>query len=403
MGKKMLLLLSIYCGIIYLMSDEQHTPRRRAMLYNDIKHVLKRFKFQGKYVSAEELSSGNINGTYALTYQLDDGSIKRYILQRINTKAFKNPHELMVNIQLIVNHITAAMARAKVDCDRKTLEFVSDHQGAYVFCDEYNHWWRAYVFVDNARAYNSIEDPQHFYEAGRGFGEFQKYLFDFPAEKLTATIPDFHNTTKRFYAFVAAVAEDKAGRVKGLEKEIDFFFDRRKMMNKILELTEEGVLPERVTHNDTKLNNVLIDDTTGKAICVIDLDTVMPGSILYDYGDAIRYGASTAPEDEPDVSKIDVDMNLFRLFTDGFISEIAHTITDDEIKNLPLGVLVITCELAMRFLTDYINGDEYFKVKYPEHNLVRAHAQMRLLEVFESRYDEMQAYVDTLLKESNEE
>ncbi len=367
------------------------------MIYNDIKHIIKNFAFQGKYITAEELTSGNINVTYALTYEQEDGSRKQYVLQRINTNAFKNPYELMTNIQLVVNHITAAMARMKIDCDRRTLEFINCKQGGYIYRDENNYYWRSYVFIENAKAYDSIEDSRHFYEAGRGFGEFQKYLFDFPAEKLTATIPDFHNTTKRFYAFVAAVAEDKAGRVSGLEKEIDFFFDRRKMMNRIIEMTESGVLPERVTHNDTKLNNVLIDDDTGKALCVIDLDTVMPGSILYDYGDAIRYGACTSAEDEADLSKVGVDMNLFRLFTDGFVSEIAHTITDEEIRNLPLGVLVITCELAMRFLTDYINGDEYFKVKYPEHNLVRAHAQMKLLEEFEAHYDEMQAYVYGLL------
>ncbi len=373
------------------------------MIYNDIKHILRQFAYQGKYLSVEELTSGNINSTYLLAYEQNDGSIKHYVLQRINTVAFKKPHELMTNIQLVTNHIAAAMARTKQDCDRRTLEFILCKQGSYIYHDETaNRYWRSYVFIENAMAYDSIEKPEHFYEAGRGFGEFQKYLFDFPAEKLTATIPDFHNTTKRFYAFVAAVAEDKAGRVASLEKEIDFFFDRRKMMNSIISLTEKGILPERVTHNDTKLNNVLIDNDTGKALCVIDLDTVMPGSILYDYGDAIRYGACTAAEDESDVSKIDVDMNLFRLFTDGFVSEIAHTITYDEIKNLPLGVLVITCELAMRFLTDYINGDEYFKVKYPEHNLVRAHAQMKLLEVFESRFDEMQEYIDGLLKKAED-
>ncbi len=371
------------------------------MIYNEIKHIIKQFNFQGKYITAKELTSGNINSTYLLSYEQHDGTVKQYVLQRINTVAFKNPHEVMANIQLVVNHITAAMARAKMDSDRRTLEFVSTKQSSYIYCDENNRYWRSYIFIGNARAYDAIEKPEHFYEAGRGFGEFQKYLSDFPAEKLSATIPDFHNTTKRFYAFVAAVAEDRAGRVSSLEKEIDFFFDRRKMMNKVIALTEAGMLPERVTHNDTKLNNVLIDDVTGKALCVIDLDTVMPGSILYDYGDAIRYGASTAPEDEPDLSKISVDMNLFRLFTDGFVSEIAHTITDDEIKNLPLGVLVITCELAMRFITDYINGDEYFKVQYPEHNLVRAHAQMKLLEEFEAHYDEMQEYVCGLIKDGD--
>ncbi len=372
------------------------------MIYNDIKHIIKEFQFEGKYKDAVELTSGNINATYKLTYTLADGSEKEYIFQRINKVAFKNPYELMSNIQLVVDHITASCVRQKKDCDRRTLEFVPTKQGSYIFCDERQDYWRAYIFITNATAYNSIENPKHFYEAGRGFGEFQRNLFDFPADKLVETIPDFHNTTKRFYAFVAAVASDKAGRAASLEKEIDFFFDRRKMMNKIVALTESGELPLRVTHNDTKLNNVLIDNDTGKAICVIDLDTVMPGSILYDYGDAVRYGACTAAEDEPDLSKIGVDMNLFRLFTDGFVSEIASTITEAEIRNLPLGVLVITCELAMRFLTDYLNGDEYFKVQYPDHNLVRARAQMKLLEEFESRYDEMQAYVDGLLSSHGE-
>ncbi len=372
------------------------------MIYNDIKHIIKEFQFKGKYKTVEELFSGNINSTYKLTYALEDGKEIEYIFQRINKVAFKNPYELMSNIQLVVDHIAASRARQNKDCNRRTLEFIPTKQGSYIYCDERQDYWRAYIFIADATAYNSIEDPKHFYEAGRGFGEFQRYLFDFPADKLVETIPDFHNTTKRFYAFVAAVAADKAGRAASLEKEIDFFFDRRKMMNKIVALTESGVLPLRVTHNDTKLNNVLIDNTTGKAICVIDLDTVMPGSILYDYGDAVRYGACTTAEDEADTTKIGVDMDLFRLFTDGFVSEISGTITEAEIRNLPLGVLVITCELAMRFLTDYLNGDEYFKVKYPEHNLVRAHAQMKLLEEFEAHYDEMQAYVDDLFDRLHE-
>ncbi len=367
------------------------------MIYNDIKHVIKQFAYEGSYLSSSEMTSGNINSTYKLTYKLADGSNKRYVLQKINTVAFRDPTVLMTNIQLVSNHITAAMARKKLDYDRHTLEFVQSKQGGYLYKTPNGEFWRSYVYIEDVTAYDSIEDPRHFYEAGRGFGEFQRYLGDFPADKLNATIPDFHNTTKRFYDFVAAVAADKAGRVRSLEKEIDFFFDRRKMMNSIIALTESGKIPERVTHNDTKLNNVLIDNETGKAVCVIDLDTVMAGSILYDYGDAIRYGASTAAEDEPDTSKISVDMNLFKLFTDGFVSEIANTITDEEIRNLMLGVLVITCELAMRFLTDYINGDEYFKVKYPEHNLVRAHAQMKLLEEFERHYDEMNEYVLGLL------
>ena len=372
------------------------------MLYNNIKHVINHFKFDGTYEDVEELLSGNINSTYRLTYRLPDGKTVRYVLQKINTVAFRQPDELMKNVQLVIDHITAAMARAHVDTDRRILEFIptvgyATTDSPLLYRDDHGDFWRADVFIDRATAYDQITDPHMFYEAGRGFGEFQKYLSDFPADKLVETIPDFHNTKKRFYTFVAAVSSDKAGRVKELDKEIDFFFDRRKMMSSIVDLLDAGKLPLRVTHNDTKLNNVMIDDDTGEALCVIDLDTVMPGSSLYDYGDAIRYGASTAAEDEPDLSKIGVDMELFRQFTDGFISEVKDDLTRDELLSLPLGIKVINCELAMRFLTDYLDGDVYFKVNRPQHNLIRARAQMRLLECFEEKYDEMCEYVAGLV------
>ncbi|MCQ2413782.1 MAG: aminoglycoside phosphotransferase family protein [Clostridia bacterium] len=367
------------------------------MIYNDIKHIVTNFRFEGTYESACELTAGNINVSYKLTYRLPNGSRAQYVLQKINTVAFKDPVELMKNIQLVIDHLTAAQAREGKDVSRRILRFIPTVSGSYLYRDSHGDYWRADYFISDATAYDIITDPNQLYEAGRGFGEFQRYLFDFPADKLIETIPDFHNTTKRFYAFVAAVAEDRAGRAAGLTKEIDFFFDRRKMMDSIVSMTKNGEIPLRVTHNDTKLNNVLIDNETQKAICVIDLDTVMPGSILYDYGDAVRYGASTAAEDESDVSKIDVNMELFRLFTEGFVGEIRSTITENEIINLPLGIKVITCELAMRFLTDYLNGDEYFKIRYPDHNLVRARAQMALLEKIESRFDEMTAFVKTLL------
>ncbi len=367
------------------------------MIYNEIKHVISKFQFSGTYLNAEELTSGNINATYRLTYRQADGSMKLYILQKINKNAFHNPVKLMENIQLVLEHLTQSMIRQNMDPTRRVLQFIPAVDGQLIYQDENGNFWRADYFIEGATAYDTIRKPEQFYEAGRGFGEFQRLLFDFPADRLVETIPDFHNTKKRFYAFVAAVSEDKAGRVKDIEDEIDFFFDRRKMMCQIVNLLEEGTVPIRVTHNDTKLNNVMIDNETGKALCVIDLDTVMPGSSLYDYGDAIRYGASTAPEDEEDLDKIHLDMNLFRVFTDGFVSQVAGALTSQEIHYLPLGVKVITCELAMRFLTDYINGDEYFKVKYPSHNLVRSRAQMRLLEEIEVHFDEMTAYVDSLM------
>jgi Ser/Thr protein kinase RdoA (MazF antagonist) len=369
------------------------------MLYNDIKQAIRQFNFEGKYHSAEELRSGNINSTYRLTFVKSDGTRQDYILQRINTVVFKDPYGVMENITNVIDHIDKKLSEAGEDTARRLLHFVSTKSGSYLYRDTAGSFWRAYVFVDGVTAYNSIEDPNLFYEAGRGFGEFQKNLFDFPAEVLHETIPDFHNTKRRFYTFVAAIAEDKAGRVHELEDEIDFLFDRRKMMSEIVDKIDSGILPMRVTHNDTKLNNVLIDNRTGKAACVIDLDTVMPGSSLYDYGDAIRFGASTAAEDEPDLSKITVNMELFRLFTKGFVEEIANALTKEEIHYLPLGAKVMTCELALRFLTDYINGDEYFKINSPDHNLIRARAQMKLLTEIEAKYDEMVEYVDSLIEE----
>ena len=368
------------------------------MLYNDIKQAIRQFNFEGKYLSAEELRSGNINSTYLLTFAKPDGTRQEYILQRINTVVFKDPYAVMENITNVIEHIDKKLRAAGEDTSRRLLHFVNTKCGSYLCKDSTGAFWRAYVFVDGVSAYNSIDDPALFYEAGRGFGEFQKNLFDFPAELLHETIPDFHNTKRRFYAFVAAIAEDKAGRVRELEEEIDFLFDRRKMMSEIVDKIDAGVLPMRVTHNDTKLNNVLIDNRTGKAVCVIDLDTVMPGSSLYDYGDAIRFGASTAAEDEADLSKITVNMELFKLFTKGFVEEIANALTKEEIHYLPIGAKVMTCELALRFLTDYINGDEYFKVNSPDHNLIRARAQMKLLTELEAKYDEMVEYVDSLIE-----
>ena len=364
------------------------------MLYNDIKHIIRQFRYEGVYKSAYEIKAGNVNATYRLVYVCGDVECS-YILQRINRVAFRNPDGLMENVIRVTDHIESKLDKNDPDFSRKRLHFVQTVNGNYLYCDDVGNYWRSYVYVANVTAYDSIKDPHLFYEAGKGFGEFQRQLFDFPVAQLNETIPNFHNTKRRFYDFVAAIAEDKAGRVHELEAEIDFLFERRKMMSEIVDKLDAGILPIRVTHNDTKLNNVLIDNATGKAICVIDLDTVMPGSSLYDYGDAIRYGACTAAEDEEDLSKISVDMELFKLFTRGFIEEVSGVLEKEEIRYLPLGVKVLTCELAMRFLTDYINGDEYFKTKSPSHNLIRARAQMKLLTEIEAKYDEMLKYVES--------
>ena len=366
------------------------------MIYNEIKHVLNHFSFVGRFESVEEMLSGNINNTFHLWYRTPDGRQIQYVLQQINSYAFKQPELVMSNAVRVTDHLRANAEQRGLPVERSTLTYVPCDNGEFMYRDSENRYWRAYNFIDNAKAYNRVEKPEQFYEAGAAFGEFQRLLSDFPVDELYETIPYFHDTRRRFYAFVASVAEDKAGRVKQLEPEIDFLFERRKRMYSIVQMIEDGALPLRVTHNDTKINNVLIDTKTGKGICVIDLDTVMPGSVLYDYGDAIRFGASTAEEDEPDTEKIALDMNLFEYFTRGFVSRAKAFLTLEELESLPLGAEVMTCELAMRFLTDYIDGDLYFKIKAPDHNLVRARAQMKLLTDMESKRDQMQAFIRAL-------
>ncbi len=357
--------------------------------------VASHFDLGGTPVAVKELTAGNIN----VTYRLDLGEGKtapRFVLQRINTSAFKDPVSLMENIGLVTTHIRQSYETRGIDPARRVLTFVRADNGTLLYTDPEGGAWRAYAYVDDVTAYDSIESADLFREAGVGFGEFQTGLADFPAEKLTETIPGFHNTARRFETFLASVEKDAAGRAASVADEIEFFTSRKELMSSIVDRLG-GELPLRVTHNDTKLNNVLMDNATGKALCVIDLDTVMPGSALYDYGDAVRYGACTAAEDEPDTSKIGFDMTLFEAFTEGFVSATAGNLTDTEIRLLPLGVAVITCELAMRFMTDYLDGDVYFKTNYEDHNLVRARAQMKLLREVETKLPEMYAFVEGLL------
>lgn len=366
------------------------------MAYNDIKNILPKFRFKGQYVSSSELTSGNINSTYVLQYQAD-GQALLYTLQRINTYVFRDPMGVMRNIASVTDHLKASLLKNSGSAERQVLELVRTVDGDVMYQDKDNGVWRAYTYISDALALDVVDQPAQMEEVGRAFGRFQRNLADFPADQLAETIPHFHNTTKRFYAFVRAVDEDRAGRVREVEDEIEFLFERRRMMGEIVRLLDSKVLPLRVTHNDTKSNNVLLDSQTGKALCVIDLDTVMPGSSLYDYGDGVRFGASAAKEDEEDTSLIHLDMEKARAFTRGFVQETAGILSPEEILRLPLGVKVLTGELAMRFLTDYLDGDLYFKVNSPKHNLVRTRAQMALLRDVERREDELQEMVQRYL------
>ena len=366
------------------------------MAYNDIKEILPRFRFMGSYVSSRELTSGNINDTYVLTYRNGERTMM-YTLQRINTYVFKDPQLVMQNIASVTNHLKANQIRHGSYDERHVLELVRTVDGDVMHKDARHGVWRAYTYITDALAPDVVDDPAQMEEVGRAFGRFQRDLADFPAAQLSETIPHFHNTTKRFYDFVRAVDNDRAGHVREMEDEIEFFFERRRMMGEIVRLMDNNVIPLRVTHNDTKSNNVLLDNKTGEALCVIDLYTVMPGSALYDYGDAVRFGASTAREDEEDTSLIRLDMDKTRAFTRGFVQETSGILSQEELSRLPMGIKVMTAELAMRFFTDYLDGDIYFKVNSPQHNLVRTRAQMALLMDIERREEELMEMVQRYL------
>jgi len=295
----------------------------------------------------------------------------------------------MENVQLVTEHLRAAMRARGIDPENRVLKLVSVKTGGAMVEDGENGFWRAYEFIRHAVTIDRIESPGQFRQIGAAFGQFQGMLSDFPIERLHDTIPHFHDTRKRVGDFERSVALDVAGRAAGVQADIAFIRSRGEAMCHIVDRLKSGALPLRVTHNDTKINNVMLDMDTGEALCVIDLDTVMPGSALYDFGDAIRYGASTAREDETDLDRVSLDMDLFTAFSEGFIANTAAQLTDAELKSLPLGALVMTYENALRFLADYLDGDTYYKIDYPAHNLDRARCQCRLLTDMEAKRDSM--------------
>lgn len=348
--------------------------------------VVSRFHLPGSFAGAREINNGNINRTYEVS--MDTGA--SYIFQKINTYVFRHPREVMENILHVTEHIKKKLEGAGDRHDRRVLSFLTTLDGVPYLDDDELGFWRAYRYIDQARTYNVITDPYYFLEAGKAFGEFQGWLADFPAQALHETIPAFHNTAVRMEALRRAIEEDKAGRAESVREECAFLLEREPEAGSIVRLLENGVIPYRVTHNDTKINNILFDVSSDKAICVIDLDTVMPGSSLYDYGDAIRSGASSAEEDEEDLDKVWLDLKLYEAFTRGFLENTAGLLTEEETANLPLGAKIMTLELAARFLTDYLNGDVYFKTTKAHHNLIRARTQIRLTQDMERKWSEMQ-------------
>ena len=351
------------------------------------------FSLDGEFVEYKRNTNGHINSTYILTFN-EDGKIKKYVLQMISTEIFKDPEGLMNNIVGVTKHIKKKNNDMNTPwADRCTLTFLPTIEDKYYYLDEQNNCWRVYEFIDNVYTCNSIENSNDFYNAGVAFGEFQNLLADYDSSTLVETIPNFHNTISRFADFKKAVEDNKSGRIENAKEDVAFALAREKETHILIDLINEGKLPLRVTHNDTKLNNILFDEATNKGICVIDLDTVMPGLSLYDFGDSIRFGANTAAEDEKDVSKVSLSLELYEAYVNGYLSSAKNALTDLEKELLPMGAWMMTYECGIRFLMDYLNGDVYFHTDYAEHNLVRARTQFALVADMENKMDEMKEII----------
>lgn len=355
----------------------------------DLEDALYAFGFGPQCSYVKPFGEGHINETYAVYMPTERGEEFAYILQRVNNNVFKDPAGVMENIFGVTEYLRNVVREEGGDPDRETLSCIKTKNGCTYFEDSEGQPWRSYHYISNSVCYQLVEDAEQFYQSGASFGHFLKQLGNYPAASLKETIPDFHNTVKRFENFQIALKRDIKNRAVTCKQEIQFVLNRKEDCKVLVEQQEEGILPIRVTHNDTKLNNILFDADTGKGLCIIDLDTIMPGLAANDFGDSIRFGAATAEEDEKDLSKVHFDISLYELYTKGYLEETRDVLTIEEAESLAWGARLMTLECGMRFLTDYLQGDTYFKTAYPEHNLVRARTQFRLVDEMEQQFDQM--------------
>lgn len=360
-----------------------------------IDNAIAAFRLAGIPRSVNPHGNGHINDTYLVICD-DAGNVKKYILQRMNHSIFRNPQALMENVAGVTSYLQEKIRERNGDPDRETLSVIKTKTGENYFEDSLHNFWRVFPFIEDTYCLEKVENAGYFYDCAQAFGSFQRQLADYPAETLHETIPLFHHTPSRFQTFQKAVREDPLGRADSVREEINFALAREADTHVLTDLLEKGKLPLRVTHNDTKLNNILFDTVTKKALCIIDLDTVMPGLSLYDFGDAIRTGANTGAEDETDLSKIGLDLSLFETFTDGFLTGCAGSLTPLEIELLPMGAKLMTYECGIRFLADYLVGDVYFKIHKEHHNLDRARTQFKLVADMEAKWEEMAEIVRRL-------
>ncbi len=367
----------------------------------DLSDLFSKFKINGTYLSAEPYGSGHINDTYLVKTKELKGSEYPgsfdYIFQRINDRIFKDVKGLMENIVRVTKHLRNKLNLIPgANPDRETLTVIETHEGQNFYLDSEGKSWRVYIFLDHTHSYDQVKDPKIAYEGGVAFGRFQKLLADIPGPPLNETIKRFHDIDSRFEFFKEALKKDPKNRASEIKKEIEFVENKIDLMRTILKLGAEGKIPRRVTHNDTKFNNVLLDEQD-KGLCVIDLDTVMPGYVHYDFGDCLRTAANSAPEDEIDLSKVNFNIELFKGFAQGFLSQVGQTLNKTEIEYLPLATVLLPYTIGLRFLTDYLDGDNYFKIHRPNHNLDRARCQFQLAKSAESQLDLMRSIVQSCM------
>lgn len=357
-----------------------------------IAQILAAYALPGTVADVARHGKGHINDTFCVVCRMPEGGTARFILQRLSQAAFPHPEEVMENFVGITSYLRREILAEGGDPLRETLSLVKTGDGADFVTDAEGRAWRLMPFIENAECYQSAT-PELFAASGRAFGRFQYMLRDYPARTLHETIPHFHDTESRFEQFLAALEADKLNRAEGVSPEIQFILRRKADCGVALRALREGKLPLRVTHNDTKLNNILIDRDTHEGICIIDLDTTMPGLAINDFGDSIRFGANHCMEDEQDLTKVNFDISLYEVFTRGFLEGARGSLTSAELEYLPWGARLMTLECGIRFLTDYLDGDHYFHVSHPRQNLDRARTQLKLVKDMEEQFDAMGAVV----------
>lgn len=357
-------------------------------LKHDIRDVARHFQIYGEFRSAEPYGSGHINDTYCAVFD-QAGTATRYVLQRINHNIFKKPVSLMENIQRVTTHLAGKIC-GEPDFSRRVLTLIPARNGLFYHHDDQGNYWRTYLFIEKARSYDAVESPGQAFEAAKAYGRFQKLLADLPAPRLHDTVPDFHHTPKRFAALVKAIENDASNRAGLAKAEIDFALKRVSIVDVLI----NAKLPERVTHNDTKLNNVMLDDVTGEGVCVVDLDTLMPGLTLYDFGDMVRTTTSPAKEDELDLTRVTMQLPMFEPLVRGYLTFANDFLTPPEKRLLAFSGKLITFEIGVRFLTDFLGGDTYFKVHRNGHNLDRCRTQFKLVESIERQEEQMNNLVE---------